>query len=91
MLCQPIVKTADSERFPLGALLPDQPIVLIYAEYPEKILNQSVLEQLLNHGAALFGITPEYVKPVNAKFPIVRDQAKFFSQKPYAHYLATRF
>ncbi|MDG1936422.1 MAG: FAD-dependent monooxygenase [Paracoccaceae bacterium] len=91
MLCQPIVETVDAERFPLDALLPDQPIVLIYAECPEKMLNQSVIEQLLNHGAALFGITPEYVKPVDAKFPIVRDQAKFFSQKPYAHYLGHAF
>ncbi|MAT88216.1 MAG: monooxygenase [Aestuariivita sp.] len=87
MLCQPIVETIDAEHFLLDALLPDQPIVLIYAECPEKMLNKTAFEHFENLGAALFGVTPEYIKPVEAQFPIVRDREKFFSKKPYKHYL----
>ena len=87
MLCQPIVETIDAKHFLLDTLLPDQLIVLIYAEQPEHMLNTITLEKFTNFGAAIFGITPEYIKPVEAEFSICRDREKFFSQKPYANYL----
>ncbi len=87
MLCQPIVETIDEKHFLLDTLLPDQLIVLIYAECPEKMLNKNVIKKFIKYGAALFGITPEYMKPVEAEFSIFRDREKFFSQKPYTNYL----
>ena len=78
MPCQPIVETVDAKHFLLDTLLPDQLIVLIYAERPEQMLNTITLEKFTNFGAAIFGITPEYIKPVEAEFSICRDREKFF-------------
>lgn len=73
MLCQPIVETIDAKHFLLDTLLPDQLIVLIYAERPEEMLNTIVLEKFTSFGAALVGITLDCINTVEAVFSIFRD------------------
>ena len=42
------------------------------------MLNTINIEKFTNFGSAIFGITPEYIKPVAAEFSICRDREKFF-------------
>ena len=79
MLCQPIVETNDAKHFLLDTLLPDQLRFSINMQRIEQMLNTLVLEKFTSFGAAIFGITPEYLEPLEAEFPIFRDLEKLFS------------
>lgn len=79
LLPQPWVETEDRTRLPLDELLPDRPVVLVFCEYPERAVNRAAWEQFDRAGAAVVGLTPEWINPEPRDFPIVRDVSRFFS------------
>jgi len=87
MLPQPVVEAIDDSRALLDTVLPDRPVALIFSERPEQALSPADRDRLTTAGAAVIGLTPEWIKPVAADFPIVRDQQRLFSAPTYARYL----
>ncbi len=87
MIPQPLVTALDRQQILLDALLPDRPVVLIFSETPERWVNAEMLDRLQKLGCAVIGLTPEWMNPVSAPFPIVRDSSRFFSQKPFCECL----
>lgn len=83
MIPQPIVTALDRQQILLDTLLPDRPVVLVFSEAPERWVDAEMQERLQKLGCAVIGLTPEWVNPVSAPFPIVRDSSRFFSEKPF--------
>lgn len=83
MIPQPIVATLDRQQILFDNCLPDRPVVLVFAEMPEQWVNDGMLERLRSLGSDVIGLTPEWMNPIAAAFPIVRDQSRFFSEKPF--------
>lgn len=89
MIPQPLVTALDRQQVLLDTLLPDRPVVLVFSETPERWVNIETLDRLHNLGCMVIGLTPEWMNPVSAQFPIVRDHSRFFSQKPFSECLDT--
>ncbi|MBW8300516.1 MAG: bifunctional 3-(3-hydroxy-phenyl)propionate/3-hydroxycinnamic acid hydroxylase [Hydrogenophaga sp.] len=83
MIPQPIVATLDRQQILFDNCLPDRPVVLVFAEMPEQWVDDGMLERLRSLGSDVIGLTPEWMNPIAAAFPIVRDQSRFFSEKPF--------
>ncbi|MCM2474563.1 bifunctional 3-(3-hydroxy-phenyl)propionate/3-hydroxycinnamic acid hydroxylase [Rhizobium sp. CG5] len=83
MIPQPIVATLDRQQILFDTCLPDRPVVLVFAEMPDQWVDDDMLERLRALGSEVIGLTPEWMNPVAAAFPIVRDQSRFFSEKPF--------
>jgi 3-(3-hydroxy-phenyl)propionate hydroxylase len=83
MIPQPLVTALDRQQALLDTLLPDRPVVLVFSETPDRWVDDDMLERLRTLGCAVIGLTPEWMNPVAAPFPILRDQSRFFSQKPF--------
>ncbi|WP_339692624.1 bifunctional 3-(3-hydroxy-phenyl)propionate/3-hydroxycinnamic acid hydroxylase [Celeribacter baekdonensis] len=83
MIPQPLVSTLNREEQLLDTSLPDRPVVLIFDETPDLAMDAALLARLRNAGAEVIGLTPEWMNPVAASFPILRDQSRFFSQPPF--------
>ncbi len=87
MFPQPIVEMTDRGYRLLDTVLPDQPVLLVYAKAPDLVVSSDVLRKFRDVGAAVIGITPEDVKPAHAEFVIVRDQSRFLSAHPHRAYI----
>nr|WP_319249114.1 bifunctional 3-(3-hydroxy-phenyl)propionate/3-hydroxycinnamic acid hydroxylase [uncultured Celeribacter sp.] len=83
MIPQPTVTTPAREDRLLDYFMPDRPVVLIFDEKPDKWVGAGAMESLNAAGAEIIGLTPEWMNPVNAAFPILRDQSRFMSQQPF--------
>lgn len=83
MIPQPLVIALDRQQILLDTLLPDRPVVLVFSEAPERWVDSEMQESLQKLGCAVIGLTPEWMNPVSAPFPIVRDSSRFFSEKPF--------
>lgn len=83
MIPQPLVIALDRQQILLDTLLPDRPVVLVFSETPERWVDAEMQERLQKLGCAVIGLTPEWMNPVSAPFPVVRDSSRFFSEKPF--------
>ncbi|MCM2435907.1 bifunctional 3-(3-hydroxy-phenyl)propionate/3-hydroxycinnamic acid hydroxylase [Agrobacterium rosae] len=83
MIPQPVVTSSDRQQALLDSFLPDRPVVLIFDETPDRWVDSDLARRLQAAGTAVIGLTPEWVNPVSAAFPILRDQSRFFSGKPF--------
>lgn len=83
MIPQPLVIALDHQQILLDTLLPDRPVVLVFSEAPERWVDAEMQGRLQKLGCAVIGLTPEWMNPVSAPFPIVRDSSRFFSEKPF--------
>lgn len=84
MIPQPLVTTTERIEVLLDALLPDQPVVLVYDTDPHAKVSAQTQTALENAGAFLIGLTPEWANPLAGAFPVVRDRSRFFSEASYA-------
>lgn len=84
MIPQPLFIALDRQQILLDTLLPDRPVVLVFSEAPERWVDSEMQERLQKLGCAVIGLTPEWMNPVSAPFPIVRDSSRFFSEKPFS-------
>ncbi|MEM1272369.1 MAG: bifunctional 3-(3-hydroxy-phenyl)propionate/3-hydroxycinnamic acid hydroxylase [Pseudomonadota bacterium] len=83
MIPQPIVTTPERRDVLLDTILPDQPVLLVYAEQPETRIGDDVVSALAAKGVATIGLTPEWINPLKAHVPIVRDKMQLFAQEPF--------
>lgn len=89
MIPQPLATGLDRRQMLLDTVLPDRPVVLVFSETPDRWVDDEMLERLRARGCAVIGLTPEWMNPVSAPFPILRDQSRFFSQPPFRDCLDT--
>ena len=87
MIPQPIVEDYTRKQALLDAYLPDSPVMMIYSEQPEISISKADKEAAEKLGISVIGITPEWINPKQASFPIVRDCSRFFALQPYSGYL----
>ena len=87
MIPQPMIETVERKRVLLDTILPDTPIILIYAERPDEVVTSDEVLRLRAVGATVIGLTPERTNPVQTSFPVVRDHGRLFMQAPYISYL----
>jgi 3-(3-hydroxy-phenyl)propionate hydroxylase len=83
MIPQPLVTTLDRQQLLLDTCLPDRPVILIFDEMPDQRISDDMMERFSALGCAVIGLTPEWMNPVSAPFPILRDHSRFFSQAPF--------
>ncbi len=89
LLPQPVVETPKRARQLLDAVLPDKPVVLVFDEFPDRALSVMDRAALEMAGAAIIGLTPEWMNPVAGDFPVVRDVSRLFSTEPHRSYLGS--
>ncbi len=87
MISQPVMETVDRDHVLLDDILPDRPVVLVYAQRPDELITKVSCQKIQAQGATVIGVTPEGTNPARAHFPIARDQSRFFAQRPYIDYL----
>ncbi|OUR80771.1 monooxygenase [Alphaproteobacteria bacterium 46_93_T64] len=87
MIPQPVVEDHVRKQVLLDTVLPDKPVLLIYAERPEVAISAKILQDMNECGVVVIGLTPEWTTPSKAEFPIVRDRSRIFSTKPFIGYL----
>jgi 3-(3-hydroxy-phenyl)propionate hydroxylase len=64
---------------------------LIYAERPDDAVSSELLAEYRARGVAVIGLTPEWLNPVGANFPIVRDTYGLHRISPIRHQLGRVF
>lgn len=84
---QPVVERPDGGTSLLDSVIKNQAAVILFSEFPEKLLNEIQLANLESIGIKVIGITPEWNKAVVSKLPIVRDVSRLLSGSPYSNYL----
>jgi 3-(3-hydroxy-phenyl)propionate hydroxylase len=87
LIPQPIIETSDGHTSLMDDLLPDQPVVLIYAEKPEDKLSAQDNQTLADIGVATFGLTPEWTKAQSSHIPAGRDVNRLLATPTYRRYL----
>lgn len=83
MIPQPLVVAVTQDEFLLDDVLPDKPVVLIFDERPDEAVTKADLEKFEAAGVSVVGLTPEWMNPVSAAIPILRDRSRFFSAEPF--------
>jgi 3-(3-hydroxy-phenyl)propionate hydroxylase len=83
MIPQPLVTGCDGRQTLLDTVLPNRPVVLVFSKTPDRWVDSAMVEQMGSLGCTVVGLTPEWINPVQAAFPIFRDQSRFFSQSPF--------
>lgn len=87
LLHQPETEDEARNRLLLDDRLPDRPVVLVFSAYPDRALDAETMAALEAAGAAVVGITPEWMNPVSAAFPVYRDASRHFSNPQMQAYL----
>ncbi|MDQ0456770.1 bifunctional 3-(3-hydroxy-phenyl)propionate/3-hydroxycinnamic acid hydroxylase [Rhizobium paknamense] len=84
---QPEVEDVTRRRMLLDRVLPDRPVVLVFAPYPDRLLGKDAVAALQAAGAHVAGITPEWMNPVENGFPVYRECSRLFSRRDMQAYL----
>jgi 3-(3-hydroxy-phenyl)propionate hydroxylase len=84
LLPQSLVEAPDRSRKLLDEVLPDQPVLLVFDNHPEKAVSSDFAARAAAVNAKVVGLTPEAFNPETGPFPIFRDVSRFFSAEPYA-------
>lgn len=87
LIPQPLVDDTQRNRVLLDRVLPDRPVVLVFDELPDRVLPPDTARALETAGAAIVGLTPEWVNPVDGIFPVYRDAGRLFSGPQMRAYL----
>ncbi|MEM7463003.1 MAG: hypothetical protein AAF362_10000, partial [Pseudomonadota bacterium] len=84
---QPVVEWSDGETVLLDSIIKNQGAVILFSEFPDKLLCEVQHAKLASIGIRLIGITPEWNKAVDSEIAIVRDVSRLLSSRPYSDYL----
>ncbi len=84
---QPMVEDTQRRRRLLDQALPDGPVVLVFDEFPDRVVDAETVRLLQEAGAEVIGLTPEYMNPVDFKFMVHRDVSRLFSAPQMKSYL----
>lgn len=84
---QPIVEDTKRSRVLLDRILPDRPVVLVFDEFPDRVLPADAVRALDAAGACVAGLTPEWMNPLDGAFPVYRDVGRLFSTPQMRAYL----
>lgn len=87
MIPQPMVVTPDRREILLDDALPDAPVALCFDEHPERVFPAELQARFKEAGIPIAGLTPEWMNPAEAAFPIMRDRSNGFGARPFAEYL----
>lgn len=87
LIPQPLVDDTQRNRVLLDRVLPDKPVVLVFDEFPDRALPPDTARALETAGAAIVGLTPEWMNPVDGIFPVYRDAAASSSGPQMRAYL----
>lgn len=79
LIPQPTVESSHRKRPLLDDVMPDQPVVLVFDEFPDRVLSSAMQNRLRDAGAAIIGLTPEWMNPIDGDFPVYRDVSRLFS------------
>ncbi|WP_432443425.1 bifunctional 3-(3-hydroxy-phenyl)propionate/3-hydroxycinnamic acid hydroxylase [Rhizobium aethiopicum] len=91
LIPQPVVEGTDRVRSLLDGLLPDQPAVVVFDEFPDRVVPAAALSKLAGAGAVVVGLTPEWMNPVDGAFPVYREVSRLFSTPQLENYLGHAF
>ena len=87
LLYQPDAEDENRNRQLLDDRLPDRPVVLVFSENPDHAVGRETAAALEAAGAAVVGLTPEWMNPVSGTFPVYRDASRHFSVPQMKAYL----
>jgi 3-(3-hydroxy-phenyl)propionate hydroxylase len=87
LMPQPTIEKPDGVAVLLDELLPDRPVVLVYADKPEQMLSETEVQMLSNIGVGVFGLTPEWTKAQHSYFATGRDANRLLASPIYLGYL----
>ncbi|QSY98013.1 bifunctional 3-(3-hydroxy-phenyl)propionate/3-hydroxycinnamic acid hydroxylase (plasmid) [Rhizobium bangladeshense] len=87
LIPQPLVDDAGRHRKLLDQVLPDRPVILVFDEFPDRVLASDTVAALQAAGASVIGLTPEWMNPVDGVFPVYRDAGRLFSGSQMRAYL----
>lgn len=87
LIPQPLVDDTHRNRVLLDRVLPDKPVVLVFDEFPDRALPPDTARALETAGAAIVGLTPEWMNPIDGIFPVYRDAGRLFSGPQMRAYL----
>ncbi|ATN36925.1 monooxygenase (plasmid) [Rhizobium sp. ACO-34A] len=87
LIPQPMVDDVRRNRTLFDRVLPDKPVVLVFDEFPDRVLAPEAVRALEAAGAAVVGLTPEWMNPVDGAFPVYRDAGRLFSGPHMRAYL----
>ncbi len=87
LLPQPVVEMPDRSRDLLDTVLPKGPVVLVFSEFPDRLIDKALADRFALAGASVLGLTPEWMNPVSDGFSVVRDVSRYFSDPPLSGYL----
>ena len=88
---QPVVEDVNGNQFLLDNLFNNESVILIFSETPEKSIKRDVITKFRKKGVLIIGVTPEWMNPVLADFPIVRDVSRLLSDKNFINYIDKAF
>lgn len=91
LLPQPLVESSARKRTLLDDVLPDLPVILVFDEYPDRVVDRETYEAMTKAGAAVIGLTPEWMNPHSKGFEVYRDLSKLFRAAHLASYLGHAF
>ncbi|NTI78242.1 bifunctional 3-(3-hydroxy-phenyl)propionate/3-hydroxycinnamic acid hydroxylase [Agrobacterium rhizogenes] len=84
---QPLVEDTHLRRLLLDQVLSDQPVVLVFDEFPDRVVSTHSVRLLQEAGAEVIGLTPEWINPVDGSFSVYRDVSRLFSAPQMKSYL----
>ncbi|NTF83880.1 bifunctional 3-(3-hydroxy-phenyl)propionate/3-hydroxycinnamic acid hydroxylase [Rhizobium rhizogenes] len=84
---QPVVEDTQLRRCLLDQVLSDQPVVLVFDEFPDRVVSAESVRLLREAGAEVIGLTPEWINPIDASFSVYRDASRLFSMPQMKSYL----
>ena len=87
LIPQPVVEDTRRDRQLLDRILPDKPVVLIFDEFPDRIVQRETFHALEKAGMFVVGLTPEWMNPIDGAFPVYRDSSRLFSTPQMRAYL----
>jgi 3-(3-hydroxy-phenyl)propionate hydroxylase len=91
LLPQPIVEDMARRRTLLDNVFPDQPVILVFDEYPDRVVDTATWRALTDAHAAVVGLTPEWMNPLTKDFEVYRDVSKQFDTPELVEYVGHAF
>lgn len=83
---QPVIENEIHQRRRLDDALGLGPSLIVFSEQPDEVVGSAIVDECRRLGLTLIGLTPEYMNPAAAAFPIFRDVSRLMSGKSFRTY-----